>query len=146
MNRMKSQLRNYVRNISRPWKFFSFVVGMTGFILGALLLDLPTWDVGVSVIMSVLCYIFAPWAVDSAIHAFRERKGRWLLNIFLSLVVVYFVGSGSYEIYNTIRMGLHPVTYWENLLFSIPVTIAAGLLWRYDGSLNDLLQGIKRVM
>lgn len=110
---------------------------------GAYFWDAPTWDVGVSILMSVLCYLLAPLAVAMALHAARERPRRWPLRLLFSAALVYFIASGSYEIYNTLRMGFHPVTYWENLCFSIPVTIAAGLLWQFDGSLADLLRLVR---
>jgi hypothetical protein len=63
--------------------------------------------------------------------------------LVLGAAVVYFIASGSYEIYNTIRMGEHPVTYWYNLWFSVPVTIIAGVLWGYDGSVGDFVKDLK---
>ncbi|MFH1434259.1 MAG: hypothetical protein ABIJ56_00960 [Pseudomonadota bacterium] len=118
-------------------------MGTAFFVWGAYFWDAPTWDVGVSVIMSVLCYLLAPLAVATALHAARKRPKLWPLRLLASAALVYFIASGSYEIYNTLRMGFHPVTYWENLQFSIPVTIAAGLLWQYDGSLADLLRLVR---
>jgi hypothetical protein len=115
-------------------------LGTGFFVWGACFWAVPTWDVGVSILMSVLCYLLAPWAVGLVWRSLRGRRPGWPRELGLGLVLVYFVASGSYEIYNTIRMGQHPVTYWQNLAFSVPVTIAAGLLWRYDGPLSDLLR------
>lgn len=137
-------LRSYFRNLFRPWKVVTFAIGTGFFVWGAGYFDAPTWDVGVSWLMSVLCYLLAPWAVDSGIHAVRARPPRWPWRLLLSAATVYFVASGSYEIYNTLRMGEHPVTYWFNLAFSIPVTIIAGLVWRFDGSLTKLWNEIQQ--
>ncbi len=125
----------------RPWKLVTFALGTAFFVWGARFWAVPTWDVGVSLIMSVLCYLLAPWAVSAGWRALRDRRPGWARDLTLALAVIYVVASGSYELYNTIRMGQHPVTYWLNLAFSVPVTIAAGLLWSYDGSLLELLGG-----
>lgn len=89
--------------------------------------------------MSVLCYLLAPWAVDLGWRALRDRKPGWWRRLLVAAAVVYFAASGSYEVYNTVRVAQYPVTYWENFFFSVPVNLAAGMLWRYDGSLADLL-------
>jgi fatty-acid desaturase len=47
----------------RPWKLVSFFMGMVWLFWGALTLDIPDWDIGVSIIMGVLAYITAPWSV-----------------------------------------------------------------------------------
>jgi hypothetical protein len=132
-------VRAYLRNLLRPWKVVTFLIGIGFFVWGAGYFDAPTWDVGVSIWMSVLCYLLAPYAVDLGLRAARSRKKGWVRDLLISAAIVYFVASGSYEIYNTIRLGQHPYTYWYNLWFSVPVTIIAGLVWRYDGSMKDFL-------
>ena len=140
----RAAMVGYLRGLTRPWKLLTFALGMGCFVWGAYFWAVPTWDVGVSILMSVLCYLLAPWAVDLGWRALRERGAGWPRDLGLALAAVYLVASGSYEIYNTLRMGHHPVTYWWNLAFSVPVTIAAGLLWRYDGSFAELFQGPRR--
>jgi uncharacterized membrane protein len=137
------QARGYLRNLFRPWKLVTFVMGAAFFVGGAYYWAVPTWDVGVSILMSVLCFLFAPWAVDVGLRACLSRKSGWIRDLIMAAGVVYMVASGSYEAYNTIRMGCHPVTYWLNLAFSIPVTIAAGLVWRYDGSVLDFVREVR---
>lgn len=127
--------RAYFIGLLRPWKVVTFALGTGFFVWGAWFWAVPTWDVGVSILMSVLCFLLAPWAVDLGIRAVQLRFPGWAWHLAVALATVYLVASGSYEIYNTIRMGQHPITYWLNLAFSVPVTIAAGFLWRYDGSL-----------
>jgi hypothetical protein len=127
--------RRYFMSLLRPWKLMSFAFGTGFFVWGAWFWAVPTWDVGVSILMSVLCFLQAPWAIDLGLRAARLRPRHWGWHLVIAAATVYFVASGSYEIYNTIRMGQHPITYWLNLAFSVPVTIAAGLIWRYDGSL-----------
>jgi hypothetical protein len=138
----RAALAHYLLGLAQPWKLLTFALGTGFFVWGAYFWAVPTWDVGVSILMSVLCYLVAPWAVSLGWRALRDRGPGWLRDLGLALAALYLVASGSYEIYNTVRMGQHPVTYWQNLAFSVPVTIAAGLLWRYDGSFANLLRGL----
>lgn len=137
-------MRAYLRNLFRPWKLVTFALGTAFFVWGAGYFDAPTWDVGVSWLMSVLCYLLAPFAMDLGIAALRDRGLHWRAKLCASAALIYFIASGSYEIYNTIRMGEHPYTYWYNLWFSVPVTIIAGIVWRYDGSLRDFLDDMRK--
>jgi len=144
---MIDSMARYFRNLFRPWKIVLWGVGTAYYIWGAYHYALPTWDVGVAVIMSLLCYLFAPMAIGMAMIGIMEKKGRArYLRMAASAAIIYFIGSGSYEIYNTIKLGYHPPTYWENLFYSIPVTIIAGLLWQFEGSLKDLFAAIGRVL
>ncbi len=124
-----SAIASYAQSLIAWWKQLVYAVGALAFVAGAYWIAVPTWDVGVSILMSVWCYLGAPFSVDCLARAWRERKPGWAL---LGLVIAYGVGSLSYEVYNSIRMGHHPITYWENLFFSVPVTIIAGTVWRAD--------------
>ncbi|MCA9583003.1 MAG: hypothetical protein KC416_14485 [Myxococcales bacterium] len=137
-NRMR--LRRYPSLLLYPWKLTSFALGTGFFVWGAYFWDVPTWDVGVSILMSVACFLVAPWAVSGFRQALLRREGKWVWWSCLYLLAIYVVASGTYEVYNTIRMGAHPVTYWWNLAFSMPVTVVAGLVWSYDGTMRDLLR------
>ncbi|MBI2895330.1 MAG: hypothetical protein HYY06_17375 [Deltaproteobacteria bacterium] len=139
-------MAKYLRNLLRPWKVVTFLLGTAFFVWGALYWDLATWDVGVSFLMSILCFLFAPWAVEFGLDSVRRRPRRWGLRLLAAAAVVYMIGSGSYEIYNTLRMGHHPITYWENLFFSVPVTVMAGLVWRWDGSIADFVRELRRAL
>lgn len=136
---MRHSLQRYFRNLLRPWKVATFALATAFFVWGAGYFDAPTWDVGVSWLMSILCYLVAPFAVNLGIQAVRVRRGHWQWRLLLASAIVYFIASGSYEIYNTIRMGRHPITYWYNLGFSVPVTLIAGFVWSYHGSIRDLV-------
>ncbi len=135
---------SYLRMLLRPWKVVTFLLGMASFVIGALYFVVPTWDVGVSIWMSILCYALAPLGVSLAVTGYREQRGlRRGLHFLGSAAIIYFVGSGSYEVYHLIVWDQHPPTYWENVFYSIPVAIIAGILWRYDGTALELIQEIR---
>ena len=143
---MRNFSPEYWIELLRPWKFGSFLMGTAFFVWGAYYWAVPTWDVRVSVLMSVLCYALAPWSVERVVASVQRRSNTPWWDTAAGAAVIYFVASGSYEIYNTLRMGQHPVTYWYNLGFSVPVTIMAGLIWRYEGTLLELLREIRRAL
>jgi hypothetical protein len=135
-------MTNYLRRLMRPWKLVSFALGTSFFVWGAYVFDAPTWDVPVSIIMSVATFMLAPWAVDQLVLGFRA-DGRAKLRLLAGAIGIYICGSASYEVYHLIWSGWHPPTYWENLAFSVPTAIAAGLLWRVDASLAEIVEGLR---
>ena len=144
---MTSALRDYLRLLLVPWKVVSFAIGMAAFVIGALWFAVPTWDVGVSIWMSILCFALAPLAISLAVVGHRKHAGlRRAAYLIASAALIYFVGSGSYEIYHLVIFDQHPPTYWPNLFFSVPVAIIAGILWRYDGTLMDLFEEISGLL
>lgn len=46
----------------RPWKLFSFTLGLGWLLWGALTFDISDWDVGVSLLMAGFTYLLAPAA------------------------------------------------------------------------------------
>lgn len=135
----------YIKRLGRPWKLLSFHGGMFTLAWGATHFNLPTWDWGVVLLMSGLCFLLGPLAMDLCITSVGRGPFRpW--RMLAGLALIYLVGSGSYQLYYLIRFGGHPATFWENFAFSIPVTIIAGLIWRFDGSLLDLMRAVRRVV
>lgn len=141
-----ARVGRYLRRLLYPWKLVTLAAGTAFFVWGAYFFDAPTWDVGVSLLMSGLCFLLAPLALDLVLGALRGRSRPLprLLRLLAGAALVYLVGSGSYELYHLLVNGRHPVTYWENLLFSLPVAVCAGLLWRLDGTLSQLAGWLRR--
>src|SRR5579859_137937 len=81
-----------IREYARPWKLFSFAVGLSLLIAGAFYVSAPDWDVPISVIMASLTYLTAPWAL----RVFLTRRWRlWPL----ALLATWFSVDGCYWIY-----------------------------------------------
>jgi hypothetical protein len=130
-------LTRYLRRLLRPWKICTFLLGTAFFIWGAYAFDAPTWDVPVSILMSIVTFLLAPWSVDQLVLGVLGH-GLQRLRLIAGLAGIYACGSGSYEIYHVIWSGWHPPTYWENFFFSIPTAAVAGLLWRLDMSVLEI--------
>ncbi|MBU1999324.1 MAG: hypothetical protein ABIG46_04990 [Candidatus Omnitrophota bacterium] len=96
-----------------------------------------------SIIMSVLTYIFAPWTLKSVYYLIQKRPKHWVRSLVICSIVIYVCASGSYELYNWWHLGYWPPpTYWVNLWYSSCAFIAAGILWKFEGTLKELLGGL----
>ena len=144
-------LYKYSKELMRPWKLLTFAFALSYYIWGAYHYKCPTWDVPVSIIMSVLTYIFAPWVVKSAYYLIQKRPKHWIRGLFICAGVLYACASGSYELYNWWNLGYWPPpTYWVNLYYSSLIFFAAGMFWRFEGTfralLNILIMDIRRLL
>lgn len=61
-------------SLQRVLKLATFVIGLGALLYGALFLDYPDWDVGVSLVMSLTTLATAEWSAA----ALWERRWRWL--------------------------------------------------------------------
>ena len=144
-------LQGYAKELFRPWKFITFSMALGYYIWGAYHYKCPTWDVPVSIIMSVLTYVLAPWTVKSLYHLILKRPKFWFIKLLICVVVIYACASASYELYNWWHLGYWPPpTYWVNLWYSTCAFLAAGILWKFDGTFKELLTNLtadlKRVL
>jgi len=137
-------LKHYVNELLRPWKLLTFSLALMYYIWGAYRYQCPTWDVPVSILMSVLTYVFAPWTVNSMYYLAQKRPKNWLLKFLICLAIMYACGSASYELYNLWHLGYWPPpTYWVNLYYSTTLFYAAGVLWRFEGTSKELINNLK---
>lgn len=134
----------YLKELLRPWKLVTFSLALSYYIWGALYYRLPTWDVPVSIIMSVLTYVFSPWVVNSLLYLVKARPKGLILKLVICLAVTYACASGSYELYHMLwGIGYHPPTYWVNLYYSTLIFLAAGIFWKFEGTFIELMQRSK---
>lgn len=136
-------LKKYSQELFRPWKLISFSGAVGYYIWGAYYYKCPTWDVPVSIIMSVLTYALAPWTVKSLYYLIQSRPKYWFLKLLICVSVIYACASASYELYNWWHLGYWPPpTYWVNLWYSTCAFLAAGILWKFEGTLKELLTNL----
>ena len=138
-------LRQYLNELARPWKLVTLTIAVGYYVWGAYYYRCPTWDVPVSLLMATLTYLFAPGTIKSALHLIQERPRHWIGGLFVCGLIIYFCASGSYELYNWWHLGIHPPpTYWVNLYYSTLMFIAAGLLWKFEGSFKEMFLAVRR--
>lgn len=134
----------YYRELLRPWKLSSFAIGMLWLIYGALCYGICDWDVGVSLLMGGLTYLFAPWSVAAIYHAVRFRPKRWPVQIAAALVPAMFTVDWGYWLYHS-AVG-NTMLRWENFKVSMALYFICGLLWWYRGSLRELVTEIRSIV
>lgn len=117
---------------TRPWKLFSFAVGVALLIVGSFYYEAPDWDIPISLIMATLTYLTAPWSLRVIV----ER--RWKLWPAM-LLATWFSVDGSYWLYWHFK---NPVVLdlmrGANFLPSLSLYTICGLIWFYRGSLRQL--------
>ncbi len=134
--------KGYLLEMLRPWKLVTFSAGMAWLIYGALVYHISDWDIGISLIMGGLAYIFAPWTIHTIVTAIRMRPDRWPWHVLGALLPAIFTIDWSYWLYHT-ALG-NEMIRWENFKTSSLFYFICGLFWYYRGSLRDLMTGLKK--
>ncbi len=119
-----------MKELFRPWKLATLLIGILILIYGAYVEQLPDWDNGLSVYMALLTYLSAPWAVRAII----ERRYRWWP---VAAFWFWFSVDGSYMSWN--GMVGHPTYRMENLACSGILYLICGFIWLHRGPLKTLL-------
>ena len=127
--------RHWRRELFRPWKLLSFAVGMAWLLYGATHYVIGDWDVGISLIMGVLTYLFAPWTVFTIANAVLFRAPYWWLRIAGALVPAVFTVDTVYMLYHTLAG--NPIYREANFPASMALYCLCGALWWYRGALAD---------
>lgn len=132
----------YFRELRRPWKLVTFSVGMLWLIYGATFYGICDWDVGISIVMGGLTYIFAPWSVTTIYHSLRFRPPARLLRVVAALIPAMFAVDWAYWLYHS-AVG-NKMLRWENFKVSMALYFMCGLLWCYRGSLRDFVSDLEK--
>ena len=130
--------RNYFLELLRPWKLATFGLGMLWLIYGAVCYEICDWDVGISIIMGGLTYIFAPWSVTTIYSSIRFQPSAWAVCIVVALIPAMFAVDWVYWLYHS-AVG-NRMLRWENFKVSMALYFMCGILWSYRGSLRDFVK------
>lgn len=121
---------SYWRYIAAPWKLATFAIAGAGITLIAPYTGDPTWDYIDALLMSVLTFLSAPWAVGALYLALRRRAP--FKQAYVAICVWMFSASWCYDIYLVWRDGVYPETWLANIGASSTLYAAAGLLWNLE--------------
>lgn len=121
----------------RPWKLSTLVIGIAILIAGAKIEQQPDWDIGISILMALLTYMTAPWAL----RVFIER--RWLM-MPVALLAGWFSVDLVYFWWNR-DLGPEMVDIFRqaNWLPSLCLYLLCGLFWLYKGSISDFSTNLR---
>jgi hypothetical protein len=135
--------RTDLRELVRPWKLASFAIAMAWLLYGALYYGIADWDVGVTLLMGGLTYLFAAWSVRTILIAIRDRPPHWLQKIGMAVFVAWIVVDGVYVAYHT-AMG-NQMFRLDNFYASSALYFLAGSVWLYRGSVREFLANVQAV-
>lgn len=133
--------RTYWRELRRPWKLITFALGMGWLFYGALVYRICDWDLGITVIMGSLTYLFAPWSVITIYRSLRLRAAAWPLHIAAALLPALLTVDWVYWIYHSL-VG-NQMLRWDNFKVSTVLYFICGIVWCYPGSLQDLVRNFR---
>ena len=117
----------YYKYITQKWKVVSFLGGTSLMVLPARYSGDVTWTYTDALIMSILTYITAPWAVGIVYKFIRNDISFKHLSIALCFALFSF--SWVYDIYIYMTLGFYPSTWSSNMALSMPMYILAGMVW-----------------
>lgn len=105
------------------FKNFTFLIGLSWLIYGALNYGYPDWDVGVSLVMALATYFTA----DKVVLAIRNLEWRrWPLMLFYT----WFAVDGTYLIYWTIKDRVILLQMRDSQWpFSLCLFLLLGVIW-----------------
>ena len=119
-------------------------MGMSWLLYGAFFYDISDWDVGVILIMGGITYVCAPWTIKAIYNAVYYRPKRWFLQIIAAIIPPLFAVDWSYWLYHTI-MG-NQMLRWENFKVSMALYFICGLIWLYQGSMQNMKADLKSIV
>jgi len=122
--------RAYWRYLAAPWKLATFAIAAAGITLIAPYTGDPTWDYYDALLMSVLTFATAPWAVGTLWRALRRRASP--AQAFVALCLMLLSASWCYDLYLLARDGMYPDTWWANMAASSVLYVLAGMLWNLE--------------
>lgn len=126
-----------------PWKVSTYLLGLLILILGSHFFIFDDWDIGVSIIMSILAYVFAPLSVKLIISAQNKTSLQKCYRYLLSLFLTWLVIDGSYWLYWSVvnKDSLYMRQYQWPL--SLYLYAMCGLLWFVPGSFKNTIDTYK---
>ena len=125
----------------RPWKLVTFFIGIAWLLYGAVNYDISDWDIGISLIMGIGSYFFAPYSMAVLTNFYGDRNHCPVRKIILALILYIFTVDTAYWIYHAL-MGNEMYRY-ENFIASTCLYFLTGAIWLYRGSMKDLVREIR---
>ena len=122
----------------RPWKLATYALGLGLLVVGSFHYEAPDWDIPISIIMSFFTYLTAGWSMQVIL----ERRWRqWPAMIFAT----WWAVDGCYALYwsltNPEALELMREANWPA---SLALYWMCGLLWFWNGTLQELYEALKR--
>ena len=125
-----SSLMKFGESLLQPWKLVTLGIGLGLLVAGSFHYDFADWDVGISLLMGVMAYVFAPWSVRALV---RKEWRKLPLILFLYWLTV----DGVYVGYNELlgRWYVREANFYAtSCLYWL-----CGFVWLHRGPFRDVL-------
>ena len=119
--------RRYWRFLGTGWKLTTFAIAAIAMTIMAPYTGDPTWDYVDALVMSVLTFLTAPWAVGTLYLALKRQASA--VHVYIAACVWMLSVSWFYDVYILLRNGYYPPTWLANIVLSSILYFAAGLMW-----------------
>lgn len=124
-NRNKNQEMFRIPDLLQAWKLVTLGAGLAGLLWGAQYYQFADWDAGISILMGLMAYVFAPWSVRSLYQRLWHR-------LPLILFFYWLTVDGIYVGYNTL------LGHWyirdANFYASSCLYWLCGFIWFHEAS------------
>ncbi len=128
---MKIFGKDYARFLFKLWKILTFIISASLVISLSEYANDPTWDYYDALIMSVLTYLTAPYAIGTIFRFLFMKTGKWG-ELFIAFLFWIISAGLSYDLYIFFSQGFYPASWLENLIISSCLYILAGLFWNLE--------------
>lgn len=132
MNLLLTELR-------RPWKLGTLAIGIVLLVWGSFAIPALDWDIPISFIMAFFTYLSSGWSM----HVIVERRWRDFPQMLLA---TWWAVDGCYALYWWLKDPL-VLDYMRaaNAPASLSLYLMCGLVWFWNGSLQELLARLKHL-
>jgi hypothetical protein len=128
--RLIPEWHEYLSFLSVPWKLCLFAPAFLFVTFAGRYTNDESWDVMTGSGMALLTFLTAPWAIGLIYQVLTGRRPwRYLI---VALALLLFSSSWFYDAYLLWRDGVYTPRWWENLILSPVIYVAAGLLWNLE--------------
>jgi hypothetical protein len=127
----------------RIWKFIFLLITIVFLCYGSLILKMPDWDFGVSILMAVFSYLFSPLFISYLIN-FKKYYNINKIFMFITIMFLWLLTVDlSYMGYNIL---LNHMTFrYANFFASTILFILNGFALIYKGSFKEFLLDLKNI-
>lgn len=139
----KSYINYAKREYIRVWKLLFLLFVILFLSVASYLVNLPDWDIGISIIMALLSYFLSPISISYCLQLNNFKTIKKILIILIVFGFWWCTVDWIYVAYNEYNNNMY--FRWANMFASTVLYILNGLLLSYKGNLENLLEDIKKI-
>ncbi len=121
--------KKYFKFLTIKWKIITITIATIWIIIVWIISGDPTWDVWVSIWISLLYFYTSPYVIW-ILYRFIKWLYKNYIELYISIIILLFSSSWFYDWYNYLYLLWHyPESWTSNFIFSLPIYILAWMFW-----------------